>query len=321
MRRFRLGAVPAPRELLRAPAVTVGVFDGVHRGHEAVLAQVRAAAREHGGDAAVVTFDPHPREVLTGQGPPLLTRLDHRVVLLGRAGIAGVLVVPFDREVASWEPETFVERVLVESLGARAVLIGADHRFGRARRGDLALLQALGQRFGFEARALALETEGDEVVSSTRIRAAIAQGALAEAEALLGREVSVLGTVIAGDQRGRTLGFPTANLDLGGTVRPPRGVYAARARTIELDGPAGCCVEGPLLPAVVNIGRRPTFHPEQGHDLVEVHLLEGGRDLYGAQLEVAFVAHLRDERRFEGPEALKRQIEADIAQARALLAG
>ena len=306
------------------------MFDGVHRGHRALLAELTGWAREAGVDPVVVTFDVHPRTVLQeGQGPTLITTLEHRLGLLAREGVRGVVVLPFDRAMAAWSPEEFVERVFVRALGASRVLVGKNHRFGRARQGDFGLLQQLGARHGFEAREVELEVH-DDVISSTAIRTRLAEGDLAGARELLGRPVSVLGRVVEGDQRGRTLGFPTANLDLSGAARPPRGVYAAWARItddpLRLDGPE------PPLPAVVNIGRRPTFHPEGAVDLVEVHLLEppppppGAApdphplDLYGRWLEVTFTDRLRDERRFEGLEALVAQIQRDVAQARALLA-
>lgn len=309
--------------------MTVGVFDGVHRGHQAVLTQLVAWAREGGVDPVVVTLWPHPKLVVTGEAPPLVTSLEHRLVLLERAGVVPV-VLPFDLEVAAWSAETFVERVLARGLGASRVLVGPDHRFGRERQGDLELLERLGAAHGFEARAARLVSSGGRLeavgpdgagvdVSSTRVRAALAAGDLPLAAALLGRPVSVLGTVVRGDARGRTLGFPTANLDLGPALRPPRGVWAVRARLLPGDGPPG-----PWRPAVANVGRRPTFLAD-APDLMEVHLLDGaaspiGPDaLYGQRLEAELVTKLRDERRFAGPEALRAQIAADCAAARSAL--
>jgi len=296
--------------------VTVGVFDGVHRGHRYLLDQLVAWAAEGEVDPVVLTFDPHPRAVLGQEPPELLTSLEHRLLLLERSGARGTVVVPFDRELASWTAADFVRRVYVEALGASRVLVGRNHRFGKGRQGDLALLQRLGAEHGFEAREVELETLGpDQVISSTAIRDALRRGDLDGAARLLGRPVSVLGDVVPGERRGRELGFPTANLDLHHSARPASGVYAARARTVPADDPAG-----PLRPAVVNVGRRPTFHPEADVDLVEVHLLDVAEDLYGARLEVVFLAKLRDEQRFDGPAALKAQIEADVARARTLLA-
>lgn len=311
--------------------MTVGVFDGVHRGHQAVIGQLVAWAREGGVDPVVLTLWPHPKQVVTGEAPPLVTGLEHRLVLLERAGVIPV-VLPFDLEVAAFSAEAFVERVLVRGLDASRVLVGPDHRFGKERQGDLELLEQLGAAHRFEARAARLdrlEARGPDGVgvdvSSTRVRAALAAGDLPLAEALLGRAVSVLGTVVHGDARGRTLGFPTANLDLGPALRPPRGVWAVRARLLDEEGP------GSWRPAVANVGRRPTFHAD-APDLVEVHLLDGPTEsgargaaiapdaLYGLRLEAELVTKLRDERRFSGPDALRSQIAADCAAARAALA-
>lgn len=294
------------------PAVTVGVFDGVHLGHAALLQRLVASARAGGVPPVVVTFWPHPRAVLGGGAPPLICTLAHRVALLRRQGAAGVVILPFDAEVASWSPEDFARRVLHERLGASRVVVGADHRFGRGRQGDVALLGHLGERLGFVAEPVPLLETGGLKASSTAVRDALGRGDLALAARLLGRPASVLGRVVRGDQRGRALGFPTANLDLGAALRPPRGVYAVRARLV-VDHE-----DGPWLPAVANVGRRPTVAAD-GQDLVEVHLLEGGRDLYGLDLEVELVLRLRDERRFDGLDALRDQIGRDVARAREAL--
>jgi len=308
--RGRAGVRP---EQLGAPvAATIGVFDGVHRGHQRVLQELVSWAHEDGGDAVVVTFDRHPREVLTGEKPVALASLEHRLVLLARAGVDVVLLLPFDESTAQTSAESFVEEVLVGALGAKKILLGANHRFGHERRGDLALLLRLGKRLGFEAREVPLEPADEgKVVSSTAIREAIRDGRLDDAERMLGRPVTVLGTVVKGDARGRLLGFPTANLDLQHEARPPRGVYAA---LVSVDD------AGRWL-AVVNVGRRPTFHPEADEDLVEAHLLDYAGDLYGKRLEVSFLAKLRDEQKFPGPDALVAQIRADIAQTRARFGG
>lgn len=310
-RRFRLGDPDLPGAFAR-PAVAVGVFDGVHRGHQEVIRRLEAHAGAR--PSVIVTFDEHPRQVLTGEGPPLLTSLEHRVLLLGRSGVDGVVVLPF-REVMTWSADRFIDELLVEILGVSWVLVGEDHRFGRGREGDLALLQARGAELGFQAEGIALERTPAGSISSTAIREAVAQGDVRRASELLGRPLSVLGRVIHGDQRGRTLGFPTANLALPPRVAAPaRGVYVAEARRVES---ATGHEEGPF-PAVVNVGRRPTFKAEDP-DLIEAHLLEGGRDLYGCELELSFLERLRDEQRFDGPDQLKAQIQRDIDAAREIL--
>jgi riboflavin kinase/FMN adenylyltransferase len=304
---------------LREPvAATVGVFDGVHKGHRRILDELVRWAREGGGSSVVVTFDRHPREVLRGEKPAAIQSLEHRLVLLERVGIDAAWILPFDRATASIEAEAFVRDFLVGRLGVKRVLLGADHRFGKDRRGDIALLERLGPRLGFEARGVPLEasqgSRTSETISSTAIRDAIREGRLEDAERLLGRPVSVLGEVVRGEARGRFLGFPTANLDLHHEARPPRGVYACLVALGEGGRPPE---EGaPLRLAVANIGRRPTFHPEGGEDLVEVHLLDLDMDLYGRTLEVFFLMKLREERRFAGPHELAQQIRADIAETR-----
>lgn len=307
---------------LRGPvAATIGVFDGVHRGHRRVLDELVAWARAGGGESVVVTFDRHPREVLTGARPAALASLEHRLVLLARAGVDAALVLPFDETTASTEAEDFARDVLAGALHARRVLLGANHRFGRGRRGDLALLERLGPELGLEARELALEPADEEgqVISSTAIRDAIATGRLGDAERMLGRPVTVLGQVVRGDARGRTLGFPTANLDLHHEARPPSGVYAA---SVAVGAGREPPVEGaPRSLAVVNVGRRPTFHPEAGEALVEVHVLDFSGDLYDRTLEVSFLAKLRDERRFSGAAELVAQIAADVREARGRFGG
>ncbi len=320
MKVFR-GRADVRPERFRAPvAATIGVFDGVHRGHQRVLNELVAWAHEDAGDAVVVTFDRHPREVLTGQKPVALASLEHRLVLLARAGVDAALILPFDEKTAGTAAEDFVQQVLVGALGAKKVLLGANHRFGHERRGDLDLLLRLGPSLGFQAREVPLEPADEEghVVSSTAIRAAIKDGRLGDAERMLGRPVTVLGQVVKGDARGRLLGFPTANLDLHHEARPPRGVYAALASLEDAKDSS----ERARHLAVVNVGRRPTFHPEADEDLVEAHLLDWkGGELYGRTLEVSFLAKLRDEQRFSGADALVAQIRADIDQARARFGG
>lgn len=293
----------------RGRAVTVGVFDGLHAGHRAVLARLQRRAEELGGlETAVVTFDPHPLAVVAPEhAPRLLTDIPHRLELLARAGLDLAAVVPFDEEVRLLTPAAFASLVLAEALHARLVTVGEDFRFGHQRVGNVASLAELGNAHGFTAEILPL-VGGQAPISSTRVRGMVAAGDVEAAAAALGRPHEVRGTVVAGEGRGRTLGFPTANVDLPPDLAVPgTGVYAVRA------GRPG---EG-LLPGVANVGTRPTFGG--GRSSVEIHLLKGAVDLYGATLRVAFIARLRDERRFAGPADLVAQITADVAAARGRL--
>jgi len=293
----------------RPRAVTIGVFDGLHQGHRHVIALLRRRAAELGGlECAVVTFDPHPLTVVAPEhAPRLLTSIEHRLELLAEAGLDLAAVLPFDEAMRRLTSAAFAAAVLHEALTARLVVVGEDFRFGHKRTGNVASLAELGDAHGFAAEVVPL-VGGQAPVSSTRIRAMVAAGDLAGAAAALGRPHEVRGLVVPGDGRGRTLGFPTANVALPVELAlPPGGVYAVRA------GRLG----GALEPAVANLGTRPTFGGIG--QALEVHLLDPPGDLYGATLRVAFVAHLRDERRFDGPGALVTQIAADVAAARLAL--
>jgi riboflavin kinase/FMN adenylyltransferase len=293
------------------PALTVGNFDGVHRAHQVLLEAARARAAAQHGTAAALTFDPHPATVVDPlRAPRALMTLEQKAEVMAALGMDVLAVLPFGPERAVQSAEDFARDVLKEQLGARAVVVGSSFRFGRGRTGDAALLSQLGLTLGFEVTAVpAVEYEGTPI-SSTRVRQALASGKVEEAGVLLGRLFSVDGRVVRGEGRGRTLGFPTANLDLLNQTLPARGVYAAWCRL--LDGEVGG-----RWPAVVNLGHRPTFG---GRDAtVEVHLLEQQRDLYGRLVRVEFAAFLRDERPFAGPQALVEQIGRDVERARALL--
>ncbi|HVH42161.1 MAG TPA: bifunctional riboflavin kinase/FAD synthetase [Labilithrix sp.] len=284
-------------------AVIIGNLDGVHRGHQAVLRQARAIADARGLSTVVLTFDPHPTEVLRGSGPPRLATLERRIELLRRHGADEVVVEPFTQELAAVTPERFAKELLADRLGAKAVVVGENFRFGAHRAGGLDALRGFGARFGFEVAAA--EVAGDErgPFSSTRVREAIAQGDLAEATHLLGRWHSISGIVEGGDRRGRTIGFPTANLGGVSEVLPPYGVYAVFAGD---------------RPGVMNLGVRPTV---DGKSLrVEVHLFDFEGDLYGQPMRVFLVGRIRDEKKFAGLDELKTQIAADAAAARVVLA-
>ena len=294
---------------LHWPVVTLGVFDGVHRGHQAVLKQVIRLANRHGGEALVITFDRHPRTLLDAEAPPLITSLEHRLVLFERLGIDGALVLRFDHRQAAMSAAQFVEHFLIRRLAARAVVLGFNSRFGRGAEGDIELLRRYEAENSFEVcRGRPVYSSG-QPVSSTAIRRAITEGRLGEARRMLGRPVSLLGTVIRGDGRGRSLGFPTANLDLHHEVAPPAGVYATWTRHRQR-----------WLPSVASIGPRPTYDDDTAPGTVEVHLIDRRGLLYGRDLEVQFVRRLRGQRRFADALSLAQQIGRDVDRTRRLLA-
>jgi riboflavin kinase/FMN adenylyltransferase len=294
----------------RGSVVTIGVFDGLHLGHAAILQRLRDAAREHRLPAVAITFWPHPRSVLRGEAPLHILSLEHRLELLGQQGVDEAVVIEFSPAFAAVEPEEFVEQLLVRRLACRELVIGHDTAIGRARRGDAAFLAQAGRHYGFRVVAVGGVTVNGEVVSSTGIRQAIAEGDLHRAQRLLGRPVSLLGTVVAGDGRGAKIGFPTANLEVSSEAFPPLGVYAVRARTAEGE-----------LPAVMNYGLRPTFHQDATHAVFEVHVLDRkDLQLRGQPMEVLLVKRLRREQKFENVEALRAQIAKDVDAARGALA-
>ena len=285
------------------PVLTIGNFDGVHRGHRHLLDAVRRRAAPQGAPVAVYTFDPPPRVVLAPQHhQPRICPWPDKIALLGTAGVDHVVLERFTRAFAQHPPEWFADVVLGQRIQPRAIVVGYDFRFGRARSGTVELLRQRLPDTPIE-QVEALELDGD-IVSSSRIRRLVAAGAVGDAAALLGRPHAIRGVVIPGDQRGRTIGFPTANLELDAELVPPAGVYAVRARADA----------GAWHPAVANLGVRPTF--DGGRFLVEVHLLDFRGDLYGAQMEVSFIERIRDERRFNDPTALTNQIRRDVAEAR-----
>jgi riboflavin kinase/FMN adenylyltransferase len=293
-----------------APVVTVGNFDGVHRGHQALVKAAVEGAQETNGISAVLSFDPHPSHVLSpDRAPEALVTVDQKEELLARLGVDRLVLLPFTVELSRRTPADFAETVLGRALGARRVVVGTNFRFGRGRSGDVALLKRLGSELGFDVVAVEPVFHEGAPISSTRIREALARGAVGGARELLGRPFFVDGDVVHGDGRGRTIGVPTANLALRNETLPRPGVYAATCRILPSGGPRA---------AVVNLGRRPTFGG--GETTLEAHLLDFDRDLYGASLRVEFRERLRDEQRFDGPEALVRQIREDVEAARRALA-
>lgn len=290
--------------------LTVGTFDGVHRGHQVLLRYVQERAQACQGPSTVVTFDPHPREVVREEAVPLLTTVDERAEVCATLGIDRFIVLPFTKAFAQMTAEAFVEDLLVRRIGLQEIVIGFDHGFGRGREGDRALLETLGQRHGFAVDVIPAERVADHVVSSSEVRQLLVEaGDLPLATQMLGRPYTLHGLVVEGDRQGRLLGYPTANLSLlhPRKVIPKNGVYAVRVRL-----PGGVQHDG-----MMNIGVRPTF---EGRILrVEVHLFDFSGDLYGQQLRVEFVARLREERKFDGIDALRRQLSEDEARSRRLL--
>src|SRR5262245_52251067 len=309
-----LSACPRPAE---GTAVTIGAYDGVHRGHQAVIAEVRRRAEERGLATAVVTFDRHPAAVVRPESAPrLLTDLDQKLELLAATGIDYCLVVTFD-EARSQEPAAdFVREVLVGCLAARTVVVGDDFHFGHGREGNVALLRTMGADLGFDVEGLDLvDADGKPAddadrVSSTRIRHTLVAGDLAAANAMLGRPYELRGIVTRGDERGRELGFPTANVSVPGDILlPADGIYAGWFER----------ADGSVHQAAISLGRRPTFYAEAHASLLEAHLLDFDGDLYGERVKVRFVARLRGELKFDSVDALVAQIARDCDEARRLL--
>jgi riboflavin kinase/FMN adenylyltransferase len=284
-------------------ALTIGTFDGVHRGHQAMLSRLVEAAEDLGLAPAVLTFDPHPREFFgPAAAPPRLSSLRGRLERFAAHGVERAYVARFDKALASLSPTAFIESVLVERLGARWILVGEDFRFGKARAGDIATLRAADRSFSVEAmRTVAVDGER---ASSSAVRAALAAGDFARARALLGRPFAIAGRVAHGAKLGRNLGYPTANLRLG--HKPPlSGVFAVRVHGLE----------GEPLSGVASLGVRPTV-ASAGEPLLEVFIFDFDRSIYGRRVAIEFVHKLRDEARYPDLDALARQIEADVARAR-----
>ena len=290
------------------PVVALGNFDGLHRGHQRLIDDVRRRAAERAGTSVAMVFDPHPpRVVRPDRAPRLLMTLDQKLEAFERAGLDAAVVVRFTPDVARWEPELFVETVLVDWLRVSEVLVGANFLFGRDRSGTFTLLRTLGQDRGFRAENIEPVFYKDFIVSSTRVRRLIEEGRVDEAGALLGHHYFIDGLVVQGDGRGRQLGFPTANLRTDNELVPANGIYASIA-----------IVDGAAHAAATSIGVRPTIG--DGQFTVETFLLDGRHDLYGKRLRVDLVLRLRPEMKFESLDALVAGMTADVARVRALFA-
>ena len=291
----------------RSPVLALGNFDGLHRGHLKIIERIQRGAAERGGTSLVLTFDPHPPRILRpDKAPALLMTKAQKLDALARAGVQGAAVVRFTREMSQWEPEHFVRAILVEWLRVAEVWVGADFLFGRERSGNFTLLRSLGAQYGFRAEKIDPIRYKDFVVSSTRIRRLVGEGRVDEAGALLGHQYYIDGKVTEGDRRGRTIGFPTANLCTENELLPPHGVYATTAT-----------INGVARPSVTNIGVRPTVDAS-GRTQVETHIFNFEQNLYGQSIRVGFVQRIRDERAFESIDALRAQIGADCDRVRVL---
>src|SRR5216684_3617108 len=287
------------------PVLALGNFDGVHRGHRKILDRLQRVGVERGATSVVMTFDPHPPRIVRPEKAPLLLMTKtQKLDAIAAAGIQGAAILRFTPEVSRWDPETFVATILVDWLHVSEVWVGANFLFGHDRAGNFSLLRALGARYGFKTEKIDPIRYKDFVVSSTRIRRLVAEGRVDEAGALLGHQYYIDGTVVEGDRRGWTIGFPTANLQTDNEQMPPNGVYATTAT-----------VNGIVHASVTNIGVRPTVDAS-GRTTIETHIFNFERDLYGASIRVGFVQRLRDERAFASLDALREQIAADCGRAR-----
>jgi riboflavin kinase/FMN adenylyltransferase len=301
--------------------VTVGNFDGVHLGHQHVVRRAREVARTLGELPVVaVTFDPHPMAVLRPEhAPQTLTDVATRARLLGEAGVDAVLVAPFTREVAAWTPERFVEDILVEALHAKAVVVGANFRFGVKASGDVATLADLGRTHDFTAEGIALDG-GPQVWSSTYVRSCLQGGDVEGAAEALGHPFTVRGEVVKGDQRGRELGYPTANVPTSGMLAAPAdGVYAGWLRRIDPSTGSGPAPGQGLLPAAISVGTNPTFEGERERRVESYVLDRDDLELYGVEVEVSFVARIRGMLRFDSVDELVATMAQDVARTRAVL--
>jgi riboflavin kinase/FMN adenylyltransferase len=289
----------------RGCVATIGNFDGVHLGHQAVIGQLAEKGRELGLPTQVILFEPQPQEFFQPQAAvPRLTRLREKLQALRRYSVDRVLCLPFDAEFAALEPEQFIQRLLVDGLQVRYLVVGDDFRFGRKRRGDFAMLAEAGRKYGFQVVNMHTVEMDGERVSSTRIRAALAAGDLRLAEKLLGRPYRMCGRVAHGDRLGRTLGFPTANIHLHRKVTPIKGIFAVEVFGLKTEPVAGAA----------NIGTRPTVGGTR--TLLEVHLLDFSDDIYGAYVQVNFLRKFRDEKRFDSLDELRHWIEKDVSDVR-----
>lgn len=301
--------------LLRKSAIALGFFDGVHPGHQAVIAKAVGEAKRLHATASIVTFRDHPRALTRGSHPLLLTVIEQRLELFAKLGVEATLVLSFTEDLCRLSPVEYVERILVDSMGAKSISVGPNHHFGRNREGNPQLLKSIGGKQGFTVHIASMVLIDGLEVSSSRVREWVAEGNMSLAHKLLSRPYAVLGNIVKGQSRGKILGFPTANLSLYEyQLVPGRGVYAGTA----------CLHDGRKLPAVINVGQRPTFQNTPLDPLptvVEVHILDFDESLYDTKMQVEFHKFLRQERKFDGVENLKKQIAVDCITTRQLVTG
>ena len=291
---------------LKKTCAAIGIFDGMHRGHQYLIKKMITAARRLKAQPIVITFFPHPAHVLKPDVKlGYLTSFEERLYLLNKLGVATCLVIRFDRSFARIQPQKFIKDILVKQWGVKAVFVGENFRFGKDRSGDIALLEKLALECGYEMHAVPSLKQGRQVINSTRIRQLIGAGQLNEASRLLGRPVSVGGVVIKGSERGRTLGYPTANVAYEADIIPPKGVYAVKV-----------LLGTKLYPAIANLGTRPSFEKQISKLHLEVHILDFSKDIYGKRLDVLFIKKIRNEKKFRNPQQLIQQIKKDEAYAR-----
>ncbi len=290
-------------------AVAIGIFDGVHRGHQLLIKNMVAEAKKLKAKAVVITFFPHPAHVLRPDiSLPYLMPLEHRLELLEELGVDAAVVIRFNKQFAHINPSYFIENFLVGKLGVKSIFVGEDFRFGKDRSGDIALFKQLALKYNYRMHAIKPVRQAGQTISSSRLRRLIPEGKLKQAQQLLGRPVSVLGQVVKGDSRGKSLGFPTANVNYDNALLPPCGVYAVRVS-----------LEGKSFYGMANLGVRPSFKSEDSKIHLEAHIFNFKRSIYGQEITVEFLKKIREEKSFASKEALIAQIKKDESIIRRLL--
>lgn len=307
-------------EQIRLPengvVATIGTFDGVHMGHQHVLGDLIEWGQQINCDPMVITFNTPPQSIVGKKKPQMITSLEHRLFLFERLGVKHTLILDFDENLSRMSAEDFVSEILVERIGIRGMLLGFDCRWGKDHKGNFALMQKLGEKYNFMTRLSEKIEQNGGKIGSTNIRKAILSGELELAAKMLGRPVSILGTVVHGHKRGKSMGFPTANLDLHHEICPPPGVYATGCR---IGRENICSDKGEIRLAMTYIGKAPTFGSSVPEPRAETHILDFNEKIYDENIEVVFFSKIRDDRRFDSPEELQAQIASDEMNVRGLL--